>query len=594
MTATRFASALTLALVMGAAGVAGSAPSATARRNFAAITQPAPSERAGRGELAEPGFPISDPLTQRVCSPCHKPDANQIMSRISFRRTTPEGWQQTVRRMVVLNGAKLEPDEARAVVKFLANHLGLAPEEALPGAFEVERRIVDYAYEADRDTEAVCTKCHSMGRVILERRTKEEWDLLVAMHRGFYPLVDFQAFRRSGPRTRGTGAEGRPADDRHPVERAVEHLSRAFPLRTPEWAAWSAAMRPPQLAGRWALSGYAPGRGPVYGEVLIRAKPGTEDEFETEVRATVAKTGAVSRRRGQALVYTGFQWRGRSVEEAGKPTPDGAAPTEWREVLFVDRDWRTMRGRWFTGAYHETGIDVTLTRVGSEPLVLGADVTALGRGQPAARLRLYGQNLPPSVTPRDIGLGQGVEVRRVISANAEQVDIEVNVAAEAPIGPRDLVVAGAVRPAALVVFERIDRVVVRPAAGLARVGGLVFPKQYQQFEAVGYADGPDGKPGTKDDLELGLLEVTWSLEEYSAVFGDDDVKFVGTIDGTGLFTPNVDGPNPQRRNHANNVGDVWVVATYVPPGGGRPLRGRAHLLVTVPLYLRSDLAEVSR
>jgi len=60
--------------------------------------------------------------------------------------------------------------------------------------------------------------------------------------------------------------------------------------------------------------------------------------------------------------------------------------------------------------------------------------------------------------------------------------------------------------------------------------------------------------------------------------------FVGTIDpASGLFTPNVDGPNPQRKGERNNIGDVWVVATYTPPGASAPLRGRSHLLVSPPL-----------
>ena len=39
----------------------------------------------------------------------------------------------------------------------------------------------------------------------------------------------------------------------------------------------------------------------------------------------------------------------------------------WREVMFVERDWQEMSGRWFTGAYDETGIDVKLDapRLGS-------------------------------------------------------------------------------------------------------------------------------------------------------------------------------------------------------------------------------------
>jgi quinohemoprotein amine dehydrogenase len=87
--------------------------------------------------------------------------------------------------------------------------------------------------------------------------------------------------------------------------------------------------------------------------------------------------------------------------------------------------------------------------------------------------------------------------------------------------------------------------------------------------------------------------VSWSLEEYGVTYDDDDVKYVGRIDQRGLFTPNLDGPNPQRSRNRNNVGDVWVVATYQEGesgqgngNGSRPLKARAHLLVTVPLYLR--------
>ena len=116
--------------------------------------------------------------------------------------------------------------------------------------------------------------------------------------------------------------------------------------------------------------------------------------------------------------------------------------------------------------------------------------------------------------------------------------------------------------------------------------GVVFPKQYEQFEAYAYHHGADGEPDTEDDLRLGLVEATWNLEEYSATFQDDDIKFVGTIDQEGFFSPADDGPNPERRNNANNIGDVWVVAEYVAEGQSEPLRARAHLLVTVPLYMQ--------
>ena len=103
-----------------------------------------------------------------------------------------------------------------------------------------------------------------------------------------------------------------------------------------------------------------------------------------------------------------------------------------------------------------------------------------------------------------------------------------------------------------------------------------------------HQNGPDGKPDTADDLNSGLVTVKWSVEEYTATFGDDDAQFVGALDANGLFTPNVDGPNPKRTGNRNNIGDVWVVAELASPDSrqpGRTLRARAQLLVTVPLYM---------
>ena len=82
---------------------------------------------------------------------------------------------------------------------------------------------------------------------------------------------------------------------------------------------------------------------------------------------------------------------------------------------------------------------------------------------------------------------------------------------------------------------------------MARVGGVTFPKMLAQFEAWAFSNGADGKPDSPDDIELGLVDAAWSMEEYAATYDDDDIKFVGTLnEATGRFTPNVDGPNPAR------------------------------------------------
>jgi quinohemoprotein amine dehydrogenase len=260
--------------------------------------------------------------------------------------------------------------------------------------------------------------------------------------------------------------------------------------------------------------------------------------------------------------------------------------------MFLDRSQRELTGRWFTGAYEETGVDVKLVRIGNDPVVLGLDRTALQTGG-VRSVRIYGASFPAGLAASALDFGHGLSVKRVVNATPDQIEVVVDVAKDAAPGPRDVGVAGAVREAAAVVYDKIDAIKVRPQAGMARVGGVNFPKQLQQFEAVAFHNGADGKPDTKDDLNLGPVEVTWSIEEYTATFDDNDKDYVGTLDDNGLFTPNVDGPNPKRPRNANNTGDVWVVASYKLPDG-KVLRARAFLLVTVPLYVKFDQPEVAQ
>jgi quinohemoprotein amine dehydrogenase len=552
-----------------------------------ALTSQAPQPTAAPTAKPEDGIPITDATVQKACGSCHRPDEKGQLSRISFQRNTPEGWQSQIQRMAALNGLSIEPATARQVVKYLSNNLGLAPEEAKPAAWEAERRLIDYKYTANADAESTCNKCHSLGRVISQRRTKSEWDLLIAMHRGWYPLVDNQAFRRLGPPpSDAASSDGRPPDLRHPFEKAVDHLSRTFPLKTPEWTAWSANMRPARLDGTWVLGGWELGKGPIYGRVTVTADPSSPEEFTTSATYRVARTGETITRTGRAIVYTGFQWRGRSSTTA--------ADSALREVMMVDRDWRTMEGRWFAGGYDEIGIDVKLERVASEPRVLGTDRTALRRGSSAQQLRIYGANFAASLRTQDIDLGPGVTIARIVSVTPDVATVTVDVAESAVAGARDLFVAGASRSKAVAVYDRIDTIKVKPDWAMARVGGNTFPKMLAQFEAWGYSNGADGKPDSPDDIEVGLVDAAWSMEEFAATYNDDDIKFVGTLnEATGRFTPNIEGPNPARSQQRNNVGDVYVVAKVLGDAvDGKPapptLRARAHLLVTVPLYMRFE------
>jgi quinohemoprotein amine dehydrogenase len=151
-------------------------------------------------------------------------------------------------------------------------------------------------------------------------------------------------------------------------------------------------MQPPRLAGRWAAVGTLPGKGAIYGEVTMTADPIGPDAFLTETRYTIARTGETVSRAGRGVVYTGYQWRGRA-------NPSGQAEA-WREVMFVERDWKQMWGRWFTGAYDETGIDVKLTRLGGDPMVLGTSASALKTGSRGQTVRIFGANFPTSLKPK--------------------------------------------------------------------------------------------------------------------------------------------------------------------------------------------------
>ena len=320
----------------------------------------------------------------------------------------------------------------------------------------------------------------------------------------------------------------------------------------------------------------------MYGEVVVEADPAAPDQLETRARYTYPARDVDVTRTGQALVYTGYQWRGRST------SPEHFSA---REVMFVSRDRDEVSGRWFTGAYDERGIDVTLHRVGPEPLITGVHPPAVSAAAGDATLRLFGANLPDGLDAASIDLGAGLTVTGVGDQSSTSAMLQVTVDPDARVGSRDLFIGRAALTEAVTVYDEIHRLEVTPATGLARVGGVAFPKQYERFEARAWHDGPDGESGTDDDLDLGMLpDVDWSVEEYAVTFDDDDVAFVGTLGEHGVFDPAVDGPNPERSGERNNVGDVWVVATLATAPDGseldRPLRARAHLLVTVPLYIR--------
>jgi quinohemoprotein amine dehydrogenase len=355
-------------------------------------------------------------------------------------------------------------------------------------------------------------------------------------------------------------------------------------------------MRAPKLTGRWIVSASLPGRGKFYGDMEVAATSGTDDEFTTRVKLTSVKDGSTISRTGHSLVYAGYAWRGRSKgTPAANAAPDDLA-SETREVMWISPDQSMAEGRWFWGEYQEFGFDVKLQRPSADPTLLGADRSLLKTGSQGTRVRLIGQSLPAQIAPADLDLGTGVTVRRIVSHTPTEIVAEVDVAADAVPGKRDIAFGRSVLQSAIAVYDRVDYIKVTPDSALAHLGSEKHPKGFQQFEAVAYQRGADGKVHTADDVELGPIDVNWSVEEFYSVYGDDDKEFVGSLSNAGLFTPASDGPNPQRKFSRNNYGDVWVVATAKDEKDkdGRPLIGKSYLVVTVPTYIKWDQPEVGQ
>ena len=545
-------------------------------------------------EKPEEGIPVTDPLVIAKCGTCHTRDDKGNLSRISWERAAPEGWEEASKRMVRLNGLEITPAEARSVLKYLSTYHGLAPEEAKPVMYMAEHRIQDEPVpnEAVRTT---CMGCHPFGRGLSWRRSKEDWKLLTNMHVFLYAQADV-AFRRGFFGTGNAPLIAQVAEDAPPlVDQTLDYLAQNAPLHTPDWAAWRARMRAPKLDGRWLVSAHIAGRGKYYGEMVME-RGSAEDEFRTRVKLQSVTDGSTLARSGQGLVYAGYSWRGRS----NATNPAGAAPNdlskEMRETMWISPDQLWAEGRWFWGEYQEFGVDVKLVRASAEPTLLGVDRTMLKLGSQANRIRVLGDNLPSQISAADLDFGSGITLRRIVSQTLGEIVAEVDVASNAVPGKRDIALRRSVLQSVIAVYDRVDYIKVVPEASIAHLGSDVHPKGYEQFEAIAYQGGADGKLHTADDVELGPVDVTWSVEEYLSVYGDDDKDFVGTLNPMGLFTPALDGPNPKRKFGRNNYGDVWVVATAKneKDKDDKPLTGRSYLVVTVPTYIRWDQPEVSK
>lgn len=540
-----------------------------------------PEKKKKRPEKA--GIPVEDLLVQSLCARCHIRDKRNHMTRISYIRKSPEGWAQSIKRMGRLHGLQLTPTTAKMLVRSLSNSHGLARSEAERGLYESERRVHWSEEHHDADFKRACAQCHPLGRALLQYRDKEEWQLLRATHVAMFPLSRRQlgggpprdtSSRRGGfsggfPGASSSGNESSSSSSNRRGggnnsttssnqssrrssgggvgDRVLDQLSKDQPLFTPEWEAWTQNKREVPLQGKWTVHGHETGRGDIIGTLEIQRTDADEYALTWNLNWS---DGSSAVRTGKGVLYAGYSWRGRTQGKDG---------VNWREVLLLDDQWQQFKGRVFTGNYDEIGFDVTLDRDLGRTRIVTLGNASLPVPCTDHELDVYGEGFDADVKVSDFFIGKGLTVTGAERKTDRHVVLRVSAAPGTKLGTRTLAYGPRPGSATITLYDTVDYVRVRPLQGLSRNGGAKHPRQLERFEAIAVHRGKDGKPYTKDDVDLFQVRGKWALAEFAVRDEDDDLQYVGTIDATtGVFTPNLDGPNPKRKWQANNVGDVFV------------------------------------
>jgi quinohemoprotein amine dehydrogenase len=498
--------------------------------------------------LSEAELAAGHDLIAANCGACHTEGAGGRFSRISYQRKTPEGWDMTIVRMINFHGLSISADDRRSIVKYLANQQGLAPSETAAYRYALERKPDVQELGHDVDTMHMCARCHSYARFALQRRDADEWRLLAHMHLGQWPSAEYQMYARE----RDWWADA--------TTKIPEQFAKSFAFSTPAWEAWKSGQSP-VMDGSWRVTGHTPGKGDYQGMATITTGQG--GNFNTVYDLTYA-SGAHVTGGTTATVFTGYEWRGQGNLE-GKDID---------EVYAISEDGRSINGRWFLDAADEVGGEFHAVRMDNAKPQIMSVMPAYGKVGSEVTVMINGVGLSGSVD-----LGAGVSVSSVTS-DARGIVVKATIAGNAASGLRAVKVGSLTGPG-FTVYNKVDSVKVTPEFAVARLGGNGGPiaPVSAQFEAVGYMNGPDGKPGTADDIAIGIMPAKWAASAHDATAAAmQDVKFAGSLSADGQFSPAGAGPNPERKFGGGNAGDLDVTASVMD--GTAEISGKAHLIVS--------------
>lgn len=510
---------------------------------------------------AKPG---GQDLVNTNCMGCHLP-TDEGLSRISYQRKTPEGWEMTINRMQKIHGLNISnqhiPTDASAMhtlVKHLSDTQGLAPSET-----DGVRYLLEHDLNREEDFEPLisetCGRCHSGARVALQRRSEKEWNYLVDFHLGQWPSTEYSLYGR----------------DRNWLkiarEEVVPKLAKDYPLKNAAWEQWQAAPKP-QLSGAWSFSGHMPGKG--FFTATMQATQ-TDDDYYNLSASGQYLNGDTFTGKGKAVVYTGFEWRGNI----------NFGDIKLRQVFAASPDGQSMNGRFYQKGQELMGMRIEALKASSVTKISDVFPSSIRRGETQTIVIAgTGLNAKPSF--------DGVELVSIISQSEHRIEAKISAAADGQAQYAGIRIGNASTENQLAIYNNVDALEVIPPYGIARIGGNggSAPKLNTIFRAQGIDYGDDRIAGTADDLQLGFIDnVSWQALPRDAVAEhDEDVKFAGKMDSaTGVYSPAVAGPNPARKRSTNNAGNLNVKATLNDSDTEVSALGR--LLVAVQVWVNPPL-----
>ncbi|MEY8200537.1 MAG: quinohemoprotein amine dehydrogenase subunit alpha [Colwellia sp.] len=497
-------------------------------------------------------------LIRTNCTGCHVP-TDEGLSRISYQRKTPEGWEMTINRMRLMHGLSIYKGDVdvkgsgvHEMVKYLADNQGLAPSETQGVRYLLEQDHNKIETQFDDEFTIMCARCHSGARVALQRRNPKEWNYLVDFHLGQYPSTEYSM---SGRDRNWLGIAR---------NNIVPLLSKKYPFASKDWSNWSASEKP-ELEGKWILSGHMPGKG--YFSATMKVKQNKKDYYSLKIEGNYAN-GEVITGTGSSVVYTGYEWRGKI----------NFGDISLRQTLAASADGQRLTGRFYQKGQELVSMKITALKDVPNTQLLSVFPTHIKKGE-TTTLTITGLGLSSA-----LNLPSSLVVNKIISQNTNRIVVNVTAKDNAPIGYVDIQLGESILTKQLAIYKQVNALAVVPSYGVSRVGGNggSTPKTNALFRAVGTDYGKDGIANTKDDINLGYIEdVTWAVVPRDEIAKkDEDVKFAGQMNSnTGEFSPAAAGPNPERYRSTNNAGNLNVVAKLTE--NGHEISGIGRLLVTL-------------